>query len=1171
MVAKKSLQMYDTPSPFFAICPWLVATSDMGGTGWFDDAWHGGAFSDKYGREKPVIHILQDTRPKEIEPRTEPMVIDVNGDTRDWAWVRRAYGASYRRQPELEAVDTPPEHEEEPAPLLRLVEVHEYEGPATLDVVVVDGDGLPVEGIEFYYHHPEAPPTDEPAEHDWYGQAVTGVTDATGRISFPVTGTRRAPYAYQGALWPKGRGDALEGLGLLANTRNRHLNGVWQLVGGDSLPTEDPDSDPDSAPHDDPVTRGDPVLDPDDEPPAGWTMTVEHHPGARIIAGSLPREGIDVTITDPWGNASQVTSGSKPDHGPGGFEVVAPHVATYTLAFLDQAFEVQTHDGATFLTFVEGDSSDSEPDPDNGPDSEGEEQPEVPAGWTMTVEHRPGARIIAGSLPREGIDVTITDPWGNTSQVTSGSKPDHGPGGFEVVAPHVASYTLAFLDQAFEVQTHDGATFLTFVEGDSPDSEPDPDNGPDSEGEDQPEVPAGWTMTVEHRPGARIIAGSLPREGIDVTITDPWGNASRVTSGSKPDHGPGGFEAVAPHVASYTLAFLDQTFEVQTHDGATFLTFVEGDSPDSEPDPDNGPDSETEPTADGNKLGFYCEVTTTHGLGDAIRDVQPPTLLTHANDRGLLQAMRRQLSPHTFVVGRLYVEIQVQDAWLRSIDPEGIGRAFAEQVLSHDFGMATERGENGRLLIDAWMTLNECVPGPASQAYQEGTAAEREAIRKKADAYDRFQVAFRNRLKEADSELEAVALNFGAGNFGDAAGYVDWFPRTLESYIYLGFHEYGWPALSTELDPEAKSSAGTYRTIMQGIRQQYGARHKVIITEAGLARLFKHIEFPPGDVGWLYPGETISQQDYWRSLEWYNTVLCEDDFVLGACLFEVGHGGVKWETFRHLGVDNAGNPLHIIPWIKGLRERGPVMDLLPPDAVRTVALRGRVVSEGQAVGARMVRLLGPVDTLGADPRAALYNPSAVSWTQTIDDYQGSLWNCWQRFVARTVAGITWEEFKVQVLEHNPSLHETGARFEAGRTYYLPRNSSSVQPQIVWDRQVGGFAGHRWSCWKRYVRAKVVGMTWETFKDEVAARNLHLADDDYSFVAHKDYLLPRNAGPDLYTRVGLADIEGWYGLEGVPVGSYDLEVEAEGYQLFHRSLDIHTDVTLDLELEAAPPP
>lgn len=61
MVATKTVQMFDTPSPLFAICPWLLADEDMGGGGWPFDAWHGWAYSEMYGRQKPVIQALQDT------------------------------------------------------------------------------------------------------------------------------------------------------------------------------------------------------------------------------------------------------------------------------------------------------------------------------------------------------------------------------------------------------------------------------------------------------------------------------------------------------------------------------------------------------------------------------------------------------------------------------------------------------------------------------------------------------------------------------------------------------------------------------------------------------------------------------------------------------------------------------------------------------------------------------------------------------------------------------------------------------------------------------------------------------------------------------------------------------------------------------------------------------
>jgi hypothetical protein len=66
-VAERTLAMYQEPSPLFAICPWLLASEHLGGSGWYDDAWCGGAFYDLYGFEKPVVQTLR-ANPPEPEP-----------------------------------------------------------------------------------------------------------------------------------------------------------------------------------------------------------------------------------------------------------------------------------------------------------------------------------------------------------------------------------------------------------------------------------------------------------------------------------------------------------------------------------------------------------------------------------------------------------------------------------------------------------------------------------------------------------------------------------------------------------------------------------------------------------------------------------------------------------------------------------------------------------------------------------------------------------------------------------------------------------------------------------------------------------------------------------------------------------------------------------------------
>ena len=317
-----------------------------------------------------------------------------------------------------------------------------------------------------------------------------------------------------------------------------------------------------------------------------------------------------------------------------------------------------------------------------------------------------------------------------------------------------------------------------------------------------------------------------------------------------------------------------------------------------------------------NKLGFYIERTTVRFMREALAEAKPPVILIHVQDRTLLHDIRRELSPDSFVIGRMYKELGVQEAWLDDPDPAARGREFAEEILRYDFGLATER-EGDRLLIDAWMSLNEIPRGPASfPGFQVD-----DKFRRRAAAYDAFQVAFRERLIR--EEIEAVAFNFAAGNYIKPEHYLDWFPATLENYVYLGFHEYGWPALKP--GPNVQTAALFYRACMEGIRQKYGNKHKAIITEAGLTMAYGHPQNP--DEGWLNEQEPLSEDEYWASLRWYNDEMLKDDYVLGAALFEVGHGH-RWVTFRHLGEDNEGRAIQIISRIAELNTGQPPP---PPD------------------------------------------------------------------------------------------------------------------------------------------------------------------------------------------------------------------------------------------------
>ncbi len=580
-----------------------------------------------------------------------------------------------------------------------------------------------------------------------------------------------------------------------------------------------------------------------------------------------------------------------------------------------------------------------------------------------------------------------------------------------------------------------------------------------------------------------------------------------------------------------------------------------------------------------NKLGFYLhsfEIGEHKGdLFRAIQDVRPPTLLVHAWDQ--VDQLRR-LSPDSFIIGRMdyfgRYRRPVKDLitpWLDSDDPEARGREFAEHILTDNFETALRR-EGNHLLIDAWMSLNEPVPGPRSREFAEKP----DEVGRRLRAYDAFQVGFRSKLTERG--IEAVAFNFGAGNFGMADDYWQFFRRTLESYTYLGFHEYGWPALSTALDPGVASSAGTYQPIVAELSRRTGRTYQIILTEAGLTMMYKHPDYQ--DKGWLHvppadrPIKSISQEDYWRSLAWLNTTLNRDPAALGACLFEVGHHG-DWESFRHFGMDNTGQRIWLVDSIRqlALAERSARTPGALSQMPRPIhALRGRIIdARGAGVDGAVIRLTAGAETLGADPRAVVHNRGAVTWTRSITGFDGNLWNCWQKYIAPHVAGITWEEFRAEVDDYNPALRRTEGHLEGDSTYYLPENrvypdARSAAPGITWDRPISDFSGRLYRCWRRCVQGKVAGLTWEQFSREAPYHNPSLATGDQRLHAGTEYLLPRNAGQEEYTRLAYSTGGGWFEFPGLPQGTNRVTVAADGFSRLDQAIDVTGEQDLILALD-----
>ncbi len=281
------------------------------------------------------------------------------------------------------------------------------------------------------------------------------------------------------------------------------------------------------------------------------------------------------------------------------------------------------------------------------------------------------------------------------------------------------------------------------------------------------------------------------------------------------------------------------------------------------------------------KYGFHVN-RTGDDVFDAIRRLRPGVIKTIAHDIGFWTRVR-EVHPDLFLVGRLVVPQAEQERFVE--DPVQVGRSFAEKILALPVNNAAP---GGRPLFDAWESFNEAMPESA------------DPDRKRR--YDAFQVAFAERLRAGG--FEPVAMNFATGHFR-GQDFLEHFPGTLETYVYLGFHEYDWPDMwrlhkqnIEEQGEEGMWLCLRYRRIMdlEGVRDRYGDRHTVLITECGMTQ---GVVGGP-DVGPWHASHPIPPERYWRSLLWYNRELMLDPYVKGACLFVVG-ATHPWESFEHLG------------------------------------------------------------------------------------------------------------------------------------------------------------------------------------------------------------------------------------------------------------------------------
>jgi hypothetical protein len=214
----------------------------------------------------------------------------------------------------------------------------------------------------------------------------------------------------------------------------------------------------------------------------------------------------------------------------------------------------------------------------------------------------------------------------------------------------------------------------------------------------------------------------------------------------------------------------------------------------------------------------------------------------------------------------------------------------------------------------------------------------------------------------------------------------------------------------------------------------------------------------------------------------------------------------------------------------------------------SISLKGTVSTpDNQSIAGASVRL--------SASNQASEEIQVVSWSRTLTNFSGNRWQCWVDNVRDQVQEITWDEFKDQIVAHNPFLQADAFVFKTDKTYTLPENAQPA-PAITWTQQLTGFSGNRWRCWATYVRDQMAGIAWEDFREQCLTHNPTLQDDGFIFKADKTYVLPEQQAGTIYSRATRADDFGKLAFDDLPnSGYYDLVIQSSSCQLYQKRLNL----------------
>jgi hypothetical protein len=253
------------------------------------------------------------------------------------------------------------------------------------------------------------------------------------------------------------------------------------------------------------------------------------------------------------------------------------------------------------------------------------------------------------------------------------------------------------------------------------------------------------------------------------------------------------------------------------------------------------------------KLGPYILSLGATDMLDYFTRAQPRVAVSIDHDPNTWRAIK-QATPNTFVVGRFYLDDSEQ---IFLDDPESRAEAF--------FNMMKPDAERMRGIYDAWMSYNE----PILHSRDE------------AQRLSRFHARWGDLMRAAG--LVSCAYSFSAGNPSEGDPRPDgtfepnyWLDLAegLRHCDLLSLHEYDAPTLSRVQGYLCLR----YRKAIAALPPD--AQRQVVITECGIDG--GTLDSAHAQFGWQ---KFTNEDGYLATLQWYDTELQKDNYVIGAAIF----------------------------------------------------------------------------------------------------------------------------------------------------------------------------------------------------------------------------------------------------------------------------------------------